>query len=206
MKDRICIVGSGGHCRPVIVLLELNGFKVSSIFDDSYRTGSQELICGYRIHGKVGAAVLVKDSKIVLAVGDNKVRNKLFRRFYKKLLGKNLIHPQARMEKRVNLGVGNQIFAKAYINAECVIGDNNILNSGCIIEHETIIGNSNHISVGVIICGRVVIADRCFIGAGAVIIDKIRICSDVIVGANSVVIDDIKKPGVYAGNPVRKIR
>lgn len=205
MKDKICIIGCGGHCRSVITLLELNGHKIGGIFDDSYRAKSKELISGYRICGKVNIASSVKNSKIVLAVGDNETRNKLFNQFYSKLFKKNLFHPQAMVEKRVSFGLGNQVFARAYINSESAIANNNILNTGCIIEHETIIGSSNHISVGAILCGRVKISDRCFIGAGAVIIDKIKICSDVIVGANSVVIEDIKKPGVYAGNPVRKI-
>jgi len=206
MKDKICIIGCGGHCRSVITLLELNGYKISGIFDDSYREKSIELISGYRISGKVNMVASVKNSKIVLAVGSNEIRNKLFFRFQRKLLKENLFHPQAKVEKRVILGIGNQLFANAYINSDSVIGDNNILNTGCIIEHELTIGSSNHISVGAILCGRVKIGDRCFIGAGAVVIDKIKICSEVTVGANSVVIEDIKEPGIYAGNPARKIR
>lgn len=205
MKNKVFIVGSGGHCRSVIVLLESNGLKICGIFDDSYRLKTEEVISGYKIYGKVEAASSLRSSKIVLAIGDNKIRAKLFDLFYGSLLKKNLVHPEARIEKRTILGLGNQIFAEAYINSESVIGSNNILNTGCIIEHETIIGNSNHISVGAMLCGKVTLLDRCFIGAGAVIIDKIKICSDVIVGANSVVVEDIKKPGTYVGNPVRKI-
>lgn len=206
MKDKICVVGSGGHCRSVIVLLELNGLKICGIFDDSYWVRAKEFISGYRLCGKINTAFLIKDSKIVLAVGDNKARAKFFNLFYNRLLKENLLHPEARIEQMARLGVGNQIFAKAYVNSEAVIGNNNILNTGCIVEHETKIGNSNHISIGAILCGRVSIADRCFIGAGAVVIDKIKVCSDVIIGANSVVIEDIKEPGVYAGNPARKTR
>ena len=197
---------SARHCRSVIVLLESSGFKIYGIFDDSYRAGSREIISDYRICGKIKAAPLLKGSSIVLAVGDNKIRAEFFSIFRGSLLKENLFHPEARIEKRVSLGFYNQIFARAYINSGSVIGDNNILNTGCIIEHETVIGNSNHISVGAILCGRVAISDRCFIGAGAVVIDRIKICSDAIIGANSVVIKDIKKPGIYAGNPARNIR
>jgi sugar O-acyltransferase (sialic acid O-acetyltransferase NeuD family) len=206
MKEKIAIIGSGGHCHSVINLLELNGFKIYGIFDDSYRAGMHEVISGYQICAKVKKVLLPKDSKIILAVGDNVNRDKLFNLFNKRLFKKNLIHPQAIIEKRTSLGTSNQIFARAYINSEAMLGNNNILNTGCVIEHESVIGDSNHVSVGAILCGRVTLADRCFIGAGAVVIDKIKICSDVIVGANSVVIKDIKKAGTYIGNPAKKIK
>jgi len=65
---------------------------------------------------------------------------------------------------------------------------------------------SYHISVGAIICGRVIIGDECFIGAGSVVKDNVKICNNVTVGANSLVIKDITQPGVYIGNPVKRLR
>nr|HQU73633.1 N-acetyltransferase [Calditrichia bacterium] len=34
----------------------------------------------------------------------------------------------------------------------------------------------------------------------------VRICDNVVIGAGSVVTRDITEPGIYAGNPARKIR
>jgi acetyltransferase-like isoleucine patch superfamily enzyme len=34
----------------------------------------------------------------------------------------------------------------------------------------------------------------------------VRICDHVVVGAGSVVTKDITEPGIYAGNPARKLR
>jgi acetyltransferase-like isoleucine patch superfamily enzyme len=43
------------------------------------------------------------------------------------------------------------------------------------------------------------------IGTNATIL-PVTICDDVVVGAGSVVTRDLSSPGVYAGNPARKLR
>lgn len=49
------------------------------------------------------------------------------------------------------------------------------------------------------------LGDRVSIGTNATLL-PVSICNDVVVGAGAVVIRDITEPGVYAGNPARKIR
>jgi len=49
------------------------------------------------------------------------------------------------------------------------------------------------------------IGDRVSIGSNATIL-PIHICSDVVIGAGSVVTKDILTPGIYAGNPARRLR
>ena len=43
------------------------------------------------------------------------------------------------------------------------------------------------------------------LGSNATIL-PVRICDHVVVGAGAVVTKDITEPGIYAGNPARKIR
>lgn len=49
------------------------------------------------------------------------------------------------------------------------------------------------------------IGSNCLIGSNSTIL-PVRICDNVIIGAGSVVSKDIKKPGVYVGNPARFLR
>ena len=49
------------------------------------------------------------------------------------------------------------------------------------------------------------IGNRVSIGSNVTLL-PVRICDDVVVGAGAVVTKDISEPGVYAGNPARKIR
>jgi acetyltransferase-like isoleucine patch superfamily enzyme len=49
------------------------------------------------------------------------------------------------------------------------------------------------------------IGNRVSIGSNATIM-PVKITDDVVVGAGSVVLRDILEPGIYAGNPAKKIR
>lgn len=49
------------------------------------------------------------------------------------------------------------------------------------------------------------ISDRVSIGSNATIL-PVSICADVVIGAGSVVTKDIATPGIYAGNPARRLR
>jgi len=51
-----------------------------------------------------------------------------------------------------------------------------------------------------------VIEKNVYVGAGTKIAAGTKICENVVIGANSFVNKDITSPGVYAGNPVKKIR
>lgn len=49
------------------------------------------------------------------------------------------------------------------------------------------------------------IGNKVSIGSNATIL-PVRICDNVVIGAGAVVTKDIAEPGVYAGNPARKIK
>lgn len=49
------------------------------------------------------------------------------------------------------------------------------------------------------------LGDRVSIGTNATIL-PVDICNDVVVGAGAVVVRSISEPGIYAGNPAKKLR
>lgn len=49
------------------------------------------------------------------------------------------------------------------------------------------------------------IGDRVSIGSNATIL-PVSVCNDVVIGAGAVVTRDITEPGIYAGNPARRLR
>ena len=51
-----------------------------------------------------------------------------------------------------------------------------------------------------------VIGDRVLIGSQSCIREGIEVCSDAIIGMGAVVVKDIKEPGVYVGNPAKRIK
>ena len=204
MKPKIVIFGAGGHTRTLIPLVRSEGYDILAIYDDSFKNGVDEKIDGISVIGKIDD--FKKEAKIILSYGEGEKRNMLINKFPDYILNDNLIHPSAIIENSAKIEGLNQIFALVVINAQTIIGKNNIINTGAIIEHEVKIGGNNHISVGSVLAGMVEIGDYCFIGAGAVIIDKVKITDKVIIGANAVVIKNINEPGTYVGNPARKIK
>lgn len=203
MKRYVVVLGAGGHTRSLINLLLLNKYSIEGIYDDSWKPGVREHISDVPVKGPLRR--IPARYPIVLSIGDNRLRKVMYLKYRKRMLKANVIHPTAIVEKGSVLGDSNQIFARAYINSQAHIGSNTIINTSAVIEHEATIGSHTHISVGTIVCGRSHVGERCFIGAGAVIIDNISVGNDVMVGAASVVVKPIKKPGVYVGNPSRKL-
>nr|WP_273542732.1 DapH/DapD/GlmU-related protein [Vibrio fluvialis] len=53
---------------------------------------------------------------------------------------------------------------------------------------------------------KIIIGNNVFIGYGAIILPGVNIKDNVVVAAGSVVVNDIIEPGVYAGNPAKKIK
>jgi len=199
----ISIIGSGGHTRSLINLIE-NKYSIDGIYDDTYNSELKEVINGYQILGKLGA--INKDTNIVISSGDCMKRLFFYNKYKLQIVKTNFIHHTSKIEKWVLLGTSNQLFANTYLNSYVKIGNYNIINTGATIEHETCIGNNNHISVKSVLCGRVFVGNNCFIGAGAIVINNISICDNVTIGAGSVVIRNIDSPGIYAGNPAKKIK
>ena len=62
------------------------------------------------------------------------------------------------------------------------------------------------IVIGLQLNGGCKIGEKCFIGSGVIINQGISVCSDVVIGSGSLVRKDIDKPGVYAGNPLKKYK
>ncbi|APG60119.1 NeuD/PglB/VioB family sugar acetyltransferase [Christiangramia salexigens] len=203
MKNKVFLFGAGGHSRSVISLLRDQGYDVLGIYDDAFDKAKEEFIHSVKILGKIENYNY--PNKIILSIGDNHKREVIFRQKRDRIYMGNISHSRSFIDKSVILGRSNLIFGNTFINSNVEIADNNIINTGSIIEHEVIIGSNNHVSVGTIICGRSKIGDNCFLGAGSVINDSVSICNNVLIGSNSTVTRSIEEPGVYVGQPTRKI-
>ena len=121
------------------------------------------------------------------------------------IIGANtFVGPFVEIQKNAVIGKFCKIQSHTFICEMVTIGDN------CFISHGTMFIN-DVFSIGKPAEGDknlwkpTVIADNVYIGTNATIL-PVKICSNVVIGAGSVVTKDINEPGVYAGNPVKKIR
>jgi acetyltransferase-like isoleucine patch superfamily enzyme len=114
------------------------------------------------------------------------------------------IGPFVEIQKGVVIGANTKVQSHSFICELVTIGSN------CFISHGAMFIN-DLFSTGGPSGGKkelwmsTKIGDHVSIGTNATVL-PVEICDHVVVGAGSVVTKDITEPGIYAGNPAKKIR
>lgn len=174
MKEKIILIGGGGHCKSVIDVITLqNKYEIMGIIDTHENLGHK--ISGYNIIATDDEleTLFIECQNACITVGQiysNDTRKRLFSTLLK--IGYKLptiISPLAYVSKNATIDMGTVVMHHAFINAGVTIGQNCIINTKALIEHDTSIGSHSHISTGAIINGDCVIAEDSFIGSGSVI-------------------------------------
>ena len=193
---RLVIIGASGHGKVIADIAIRNGYEDIVFLDDDQNV--KECV-GFPVIGKTSKAKEIDGDKIV-AIGNPKVRERIQEEISRVI---TLIHPNAVISRRVEIGEGSVVMAGAVINSDAVIGKGCIINTGASVDHDCVICDFTHVSVGAHVAGTCHIGERTWIGAGATVSNNVNICSDCMVGAGAVVIKDIDKPGTYVGVPAK---
>lgn len=211
MKKPILLVGGGGHCISCIDVIEHSGeYEIIGILDLPEKVGSKVL--NYPVIGTDDDIenFIEKCQDFLITVGQIKssnVRQKLSAKV--KTAGGRLpviISPNAHVSKHAVVDEGTIIMHHVLVNAGAKVGKGCIVNSKALIEHEAVIGDFSHISTAACINGQVNIGSNSFIGSNTVVGNNLSIAENTLVAAGSQVLKNITAPGVYIGNPLRKIR
>lgn len=120
--------------------------------------------------------------------------------------------------------IGNYCFIGPFVEIQksVIVGDRTKVQSHSFICELVMIGNDCFIGHGVMFINDLfasgapaggdqskwkatTIGNHVSIGSNATIL-PVSICDNVVIGAGAVVTKDIDEPGIYAGNPVKKIR
>lgn len=201
MKNKLVIIGAGGHGKVCAEIARLNGYQTILFLDDN--PSKKDIVSGTT----ADIERYLPDCDFFVALGNNELRKK-----YLQLLERangnivTLIHPQSIISDDFSVGEGSVIMAGVVINPGVRIGKGAIINTSTSLDHDNVIGDYVHIGVGTHLAGTVHIGEETFVGAGVTVINNISVCEDCIVGAGAVVIRDIKEKGTYVGVPVRKIK
>ena len=188
MKEKIVLLGGGGHCHSVIDVIEQeNKYQIVGIIDKKELFGTNVL--GYKIIASDDdLEEIYKTCKnAIITVGQietNHVRVKLFNRL--KEIGFNLpiiISPIAYVSKHSFIDEGTIVMHHALINANVKIGKNCIINSKALIEHDVIIEDNCHISTASVINGAVLVKANTFLGSNATSKQSVEISGFIKAGS-----------------------
>lgn len=210
MKDKIIIIGGGGHARVLIsVIKKLNKYDIIGYTDIE----DKGILLGIKY---LGTDIILKDilkenntCKAAIGVGViliSDLRKKLFEKI--KSIGFELppiVSTSAIISEDVIIGEGTVILEGAIINPGAELGKCVIVNTCAVVEHDCVMGDFVHLTAGSIAGGGVEIMRNSILGIGAKVIQYKKVCENCLIGAGSIVIKDILIPGTYFGIPARRI-
>ena len=172
MKEKIVLIGGGGHCHSVIDVIEQeNKYEIIGIVDIKENIGKKVL--GYEIIAcDDDLETIFKTCKnAVITVGQiesNAIRIKIYKKL--KHIGFTLpviISPIAYVSKYSSLDEGTVVMHQALINANVKIGKNCIINTKALIEHDCVVEDNCHISTASVLNGGVIVKENSFFGSNA---------------------------------------
>jgi UDP-perosamine 4-acetyltransferase len=208
-RERIVIVGAGGHAREVMEILlscqrvgedvEPIGFvddgsSVSETLNGLPVLGNLEWLEGID-RANLGVICAVGTPSVCFTLAE-RVRTSGFR-------VANAIAPTAWIATSAKVGEGVMIFPNVVVNANAVIGDHVSLNVGSSVSHDSRVGPFCSVGPGARLAGNVILGARCFVGMGANVVHGVSIGDGCVIGAGSVVLQDLPAAVTAVGVPAR---
>lgn len=190
MKEKIVLIGGGGHCHSVIDVIEqTNKYEIIGTIDTKENIGKKVLDYEIIACDDDLETIFETCKNAVITIGQIKSNTIRVKLFYKlKQIGFNLpviISPIAYVSKHAIIEEGTIIMHHALVNANAKIGKNCIINTKALIEHDAIIEDNCHISTGAIVNGGVIVKKDTFYGSNATSKEYIEI--DGFIKAGSIV-------------------
>jgi sugar O-acyltransferase (sialic acid O-acetyltransferase NeuD family) len=210
LKNKIIIVGGGGHAKVLIsILKKILLFEIVGYTD----TKDNGVILGVPYLGNDEVLQSHFDCGVkMLAIGIGQIKSSSLR---KSIVNKlktigfefpTIISPNSIVNEDIQIGEGTVIMDGVVINSGTIIANYSIVNTNSSIDHDCKIGSYTHIAPGVTLSGEVTIGDNVLIGTGASVIQQISIMDNCIISAGSSVQKSIMFSGIYRGVPAKMIK
>ncbi|RHX78281.1 acetyltransferase [Leptospira yasudae] len=202
MKEKIILIGAGGHARSCIDVIEAEDkYSIFGLIGSKEEVGTK--ILGYEVLGTDEDLVLWKRKckNAIVTIGQIKNPEPRIRLYHQ--LKKFAFHlpvivsPNAYVSKYSSIGEGSIIMHQVMVNSNVKIGANCIINSKALLEHDVTIGDYCHISTSSVLNGETSIGDASFIGSGSVVKETIKIGSNCVIAMASRVIRDVPNHTQY---------
>lgn len=171
MKQRIVIIGAGGHGRVVAdAIVSQDKYELIGFVDAALDIGT-EILSGFKVIEKQNNLHLIKEKTdtFIVAIGNNVVREKVYQLASQILEPGIVVHSSSIIGSDVTIGKGSVVLANTVINASSSIGNNTIVNTATVVDHDSSIGNNVHLSIGTMVGSNSKIGNGCTTEVGAAI-------------------------------------
>lgn len=199
----IYVLGAGGHAKVVVSGLIDAGYRVKAVLDDDQGKQGQSVL-GVRVTGPMDDILDAQDPAAVIAVGDNRAREKIAER-YRAVEWTPVVHPRAFVHPSAKIGPGSVVFAGAVIQPDTVIGAHCIVNTSAGIDHDCRIKDFAHIAPGCHIAGGVRVGRGALLGIGSSVVPGTEIGAWAVIGAGSAVTGNVPEAAIVGGVPAKPI-
>lgn len=208
MKNKIVIIGGGGHSKVIInTLKKLDEYEIIGYTDFS----DKGILLGVKYLGTDTVLSEITKTypkcKAVIGIGGvfiSDKREKIFQDLKK--MGFDLpviISKDAIIGEEVKIDEGTIILEEAIVGAGSKIGKCVIINNGAIVEYDCNIDDFVHLTPKSKISYEVNIGRNSFIGTGAIIKNNIKVYKNCFIGAAAVLLGNTIKEGLYLGIPAQ---
>jgi acetyltransferase-like isoleucine patch superfamily enzyme len=113
------------------------------------------------------------------------------------------VGPFVEIQKGVKIGANTKIQSHSFVCELVKIGTNCFIGHGVMFIND-VFSNGGPAEGNKDFWKETIIGNNVSIGSNATIL-PVNICDNVVIGAGAVVTKNINKPGVYVGNPAKKI-
>jgi len=192
VKNRLFVVGAGGHGRAVAEAAMLGGeWQEIAFVDDAFpqrqSSGSWPIVSSTTDLQRV---IRPGDSAII-AIGNQSVRQRLYRKLTETGAAlTTIIHPKAWVSSGATLGAGVAVMAGAVVGTNAIVGRGAIINANATVDHDAVLGNFAHLGVGVQLAGGVVVGERAWLQAGSCAGYRVEVLADAIVAPGTALAAD----------------
>ena len=199
MKEKIILIGGGGHCKSCIDVIEQEGrFEIAGIVERAELSGLPSVL-GFPIVGEDDDLPDLRKRYDYALVTVGQIKTSRSRVRIYKMIKKlefslpKIVSPTAYVSPHASVGEGTIVMHHALVNAGAEIGANCIINTKALVEHDAIVEDHCHISTGAVINGGVRVGSGTFFGSNSVTKEYISIGTNSVIGCGAKVMKNIPK-------------
>ncbi len=200
-KNKVIIIGAGGHSFVVASILRENDIDILGFFDDDDEKIGKRFF-GIPVLGKISELQSNPKVKAVIGIGNNRIRKEIAMSLQFDWI--NAIHPFSFIDRNVKIGIGTVICAGAIVQIGAEIGEHTIINTKSSIDHDCNVSNYCHVAAAHL-AGGSSIDEGVFVALNSTVLPGVNVGSWAIIGAGSVVTKDVDPDITVVGVPAKPI-